>query len=109
MLSRWGSDRHTFTRYAPTASLLLLPSPVIFPPVASGPLSGLHSLEAGCCLKHGSTIVYLPSYCALSAAAFGDSDPATPAWVLPGFWLQTLNWADSAGSVLIVSKCNADV
>lgn len=71
MLSRRGSDRHTFTCHAPIASLLLLPSPVIFPPVASSPLTRLRSLEAGCYLKHGSTIVYLPSHFALSAAAFG--------------------------------------
>lgn len=111
MLSCRGSDRHTFTHHAPIASVLLLPSPVIFPPVASSPPTGLHSLKTGCYLKHGSTIVYLPSYSTLSAAAFGDSAPATPAWVLPGFWLQTLNWGDSAvsGQVLLVSKRNADV
>lgn len=110
MLSRRGSDRHTFTRHAPIASLLLLlPSPVFFPAAASSPPHWLHWSEAGCYLKHGPTLVYLPSHSAVRAAAFGFLRLLHG--LFQAFGLRTLNWGDStaSGRVLVVSQCPADV
>lgn len=109
-LAAGGSDRHTFTRHAPIASLLLPPSPVLFfPAAASSPLHWLHWSEAGCYLKHGPTGVCLPSHSAVRAAAFGFLRLLHG--LFQAFGLHTLNWGDSAGSgrVLVVSQCGADV